>query len=81
MGSLSSSELACEKRSRKNLSTLSDFLKPTAGGAACRLSDFCTKDLLPGYASQKGSESEAHSVAVLLGVQDSVQSYPYDLSR
>ena len=64
MGTLSPSELACEKRSHKNRPALSDFLKPTAGGAACGLSDFCTNDLLPGYASQRGSESEAHGVAV-----------------
>lgn len=81
MGTLSSSELACEKRSHKNRPALSDFLKPTAGGAACGLSDFCTNDLLPGYASQRGSESEAHGVAVLPGVPGSVQSYPCDLSR
>jgi len=63
MGDLLPSELACEERPWKSSSPLADFLKSAGVRIACGSGSFVLKNLLPGYASQRGSESEAHGVA------------------
>lgn len=77
MGDLSPSELACEERSRKSPSTLANVPESTGLRVDHGSGVFASKDLLPGYASQRISASEVHSVAVFARRSSSLRACAY----